>query len=202
MTRSPNADLCLDLALWRANHQILGAHQRGARYLGEGLRKENIGGEVKQEDEGVIGRTSDREYARFSFLGGLKEVARIAPTTMEAVVAVANRNTPGPGLDKALLVDMGVPKDSVEKVMQVYLSCYGNILTRDDGKDESHHQIHRNRRDKEGELKHASSRRDSDGKGHRRSNGERVNRTSNFIFNYLLRRIRGDIGNQGRLTGM
>ena len=183
MTRSPNAGLSLDLALGRANHQILGAHQRGARYLGEGWRKENIGGEIKRDDEGVIDRTSDREYARFRFLGGLKEVARIAPTTMEAVVAVANRNTPAPGLDKALLLDMGVPKDSVEKVMQVYLSCYGDILTRDDGKNESHHQRHRKRRDKEGELKHASSGRGSDGKGHRehrRSNGERVNRTSYF----------------------
>ena len=112
---------------------------KGSPVSRKGLRKENIGGEIKREDEGVIDRTSDREYSRFRFLGGLKELACIALTTREAVVAVAKRNTPGPGLDKALLLDMGVPKDSVEKVMQVYLPCYGDILTREDRKDESHY---------------------------------------------------------------
>ena len=83
-------------------------------------------------------------------------------------------------MDKALLLDMGVPKDSVEKVMQIYLSCYGHFLTRDDGKDKSHHRRHCNRRDKDGKSKQASSGRGSSEKEHgedRRSNGERGNRT-------------------------
>ena len=146
----------------------------------KGRRKKNIGGEIKREDERVIDKTSDTEYARFRFMSRLKELARIAPTTREAVVAVARRDTPGPGLDKALLLDMGVPKDSVEKVMEVYLSCYGDILTKGGRKDESHHRRHHNKRVKEGELKHYS-RRDSgvkEHKEHRRTNGERENRTS------------------------
>ena len=110
---------------------------KGSSVSGKGIRKENIGGDIKREDVGVIDRTSEREsdmdYARFRFVGGLKELVRIAPTTTEAVVAVAKRHTPGPGLDKALLLDITVPKDSVEKVMQIYLSCYGHFLTRDDG---------------------------------------------------------------------
>ena len=121
-------------------------------------------------------REDDRDYARFKFLGGLKELGRMAPTTMEAVVAVAN----GPGLYKALLLDMGVPKDSIEKVMQIYLSCYGHFLTKGDKKNESHSHRHSTRRDTEGELKH-SSRQHSDvqeHKEHRREKGERVNRSS------------------------
>ena len=120
------------------------------------------------------------DYARFKFLGGLKELGRIAPTTTEAVVAVAKRYTHGPGLDKAILLDMGVPKDSIEKVMQIYISCYGHFLTRDDGKEKSQHRRHRNRRDNDGELKQTSSRRGSGEKEHRedrRSNGERGDRT-------------------------
>ena len=159
---------------------------KGSLVSGKGLTKENIGGDIKREDVGlgVIDRTSEREsdmdYARFKFLGGLNELARIAPTTREAVVAVAKRHTPGPGLDRALLLDMGVPRDSVERVMQIYLSCYGHFLTKGDKKDESYRRKHRTWRDTEGELKH-SSRRDSDEqehKEHRREKGERVNCSS------------------------
>ena len=141
---------------------------KGSPVAGKKLRKERIAEDIKRED--------DRGYARFKFLGGLKELGRMAPTTTEAVVAVAN----GPGLDKALLLDMGVPKDSIEKVMQIYLSCYGHFLTKGDKKNESHSHRHSTRRDKEGELKH-SSRRHSDvqeHKEHRREKGERVNRSS------------------------
>ena len=102
---------------------------KGSPVAGKKLRKERIAEEIKREDEGVVDRRaereSDRDYARFKFLGGLKELGRMAPTTTEAVVAVAN----GPGLYKALLLDMGVPKDSIEKVMQIYLSCYGHFMS-------------------------------------------------------------------------
>ena len=141
---------------------------KGSPVAGKKLRKERIAEDIKRED--------DRDYARFKFLGGLKELGRMAPTTMEAVVAVAN----GPGLYKALLLDMGVPKDSIEKVMQIYLSCYGHFLTKGDKKNESHSHRHSTRRDTEGELKH-SSRQHSDvqeHKEHRREKGERVNRSS------------------------
>ena len=157
---------------------------KGSPVAGKKLRKERIAEDIKREDEGVVDRRSEREadmdYAGFKFLVGLKELGRIAPTTTEAVVAVAKRYTHGPGLDKALLLDMGVPKDSIEKVMQIYLSCYGHFLTKGDKKNVSHSHRHSTRRDKEGELKH-SSRRHSDvqeHKEHRRAKGERVNRSS------------------------
>ena len=152
---------------------------KGSPVSGKGLSKENIGGDIKREDKEVIDRESDLDYAKYKFSGGLKELARIAPTTREAVVGIAKRLTPGSGLDKALLLDMGVPKDSIEEVMQIYFSCYGHFLTRDDGKEKSHHRRHRNRRDNDGELKQASSRRGSGEKEHkedRRSNGERATR--------------------------
>ena len=137
---------------------------KGSPVAGKKLRKERIAEDIKRED--------DRDYARYKFLRGLKELGRMAPTTTEAVVAVAN----GPGLDKALLLDMGVPKDSIEKVMQIYLSCYGHFLTKDDGKENSHHRGHRDKRENEGEVKQTSSGRGSgekDHRGDRRSNGER-----------------------------
>ena len=143
---------------------------KGSPVAGKKLRKERIAEDIKREDEGVVDRRSEREsdmdYAQFKFLGGLKELGRIAPTTTEAVVAVAKRYTHGPGLDKALLLDMGVPKDSIETVMQIYLSCYRHFLTRDDGKEKSQHRRHRNRRDSDGELKQTSSRRGSGEKEH------------------------------------
>ena len=159
---------------------------KGSPLSGKRSRKARIdlGGDMKREDEGVIDRASegesDMDYARFKFLGGLKELGRIAPTTTEAVVVVAKRYTHGPGLDKALLLDMAVSKDSIEKVMQIYLSCYGHFLTRDDGKEKSQHRRHRNMRDNDGELKQTSSRRGSGEKEHREdghSNGERGDRT-------------------------
>ena len=137
---------------------------KGSPVAGKKLRKERIAEDIKRED--------DRDYARFKFLRGLKELGRTAPTTTEAVVAVAN----GVGLHKALLLDMGVPRDSIEKVMQIYLSCYGQFLTKDEGQGKSHHRGHRDRRDNEDEVKQASSGRGSgekDHRGDRRSNGER-----------------------------
>ena len=149
---------------------------KGSPVAGKKLRKERIAEEIKREDEGVVDRRaereSDRDYARFKFLGGLKELGRLAPATTEAVVAVAN----GLGLYKALLLDMGVPRDSIEKVMQIYLSCYGHFLTKDEGQGKLHHRGHRDRRDNEDEVKQASSGRGSgekDHRGDRRSNGER-----------------------------
>ena len=141
---------------------------KGSPVAGKKLRKECIAEDIKRED--------DRDYARFKFLRGLTELGRMDPTTTEAVVAVAN----GPGLYKALLLDMGVPKDSIEKVMQIYLSCYGHFLTKGDKKNELHSHRHSTRWDKEGELKH-SSRRHSDVQEHtehRPAKGERVNRSS------------------------
>ena len=137
---------------------------KGSPVAGKNLRKERIAEDIERED--------DRDYARFKFLGGLKELGRLAPGTTEAVVAVAN----GPGLYKALLLDMGVPRDSIEKVMQIYLSCYGQFLAKDEGKGKSHHRGHRDRRDNEDEVKQAPSGRGSgekDHRGDRRSNGER-----------------------------
>ena len=96
-------------------------------------------------------------------MGGLKELGRLAPGTTEAVVAVAN----GLGLYKALLLDMGVPRDSIEKVMQIYLSCYGHFLMKDEGQGKLHHRGHRDRRDNEDEVKQASSGRGSGEKDHR-----------------------------------
>ena len=115
---------------------------KGSPLSGKRSRKERIdlGEDIKREDEGVIDRASEKEsdldYAKYKFSGGLKELARIAPTTREAVVAIAKRLTPGSGLDKALLLDIGLPRDSVERVMQIYLSCYGHFLTKRDKKDE------------------------------------------------------------------
>ena len=137
---------------------------KGSPVAGKKLSKERLTEDIKRED--------DRDYARFKFLGGLKELGRLAPTTTEAVVAVAN----GLGLYKALLLDMGVPRDSIEKVMQIYLSCYGHFLTKDEEQGKSHHRGHRDRRDNEDEVKQASSGRGSgekDHRGDRRSNGER-----------------------------
>ena len=149
---------------------------KGSPVAGKKLRKERIAEDIKREDKGVVDRRaereSDRDYARFKFLGGLKELGRLAPTTTEAVVAVAH----GMGLYKALLLDMGVPRDSIEKVMQIYLSCYGQFLAKDEGQGKSHHRGHRDRRDNEDEVNQASSGRGSgenDHRGDRRSYRER-----------------------------
>ena len=159
---------------------------KGSPLSGKRSRKERIDlvGDIKREDEGVIDRASEREsdmgYAKYKFSGGLKELARIVPTTRGAVVAIAKRLTPGSVLDKALPLDIGVPRDSVERVMQIYLPCYGHFLTKRDKKDELHSRRHSTRRDTEGELKY-SSRRYSDNqdhKEHRREKGERINRSS------------------------
>ena len=79
MTRSPKRGPGLDLALGRAKHRILGAHQKGGPVSGKGIRKENIGWDIKRADLGVIDRTSEREsdmdYARFRFIAWIKRAS-------------------------------------------------------------------------------------------------------------------------------
>ena len=80
-------------------------------------------------------------------------------------------------IDKAFLLDFGVPKDSVEKVMQIYRSCYGNIQVRDKGRENSCHQT--NRLEIGEKSGHTSSRRVSslkDQREDRYSDEEKVNR--------------------------
>ena len=81
------------------------------------------------------------------------------------LVAVAGRNIPGLMTDRAFLFDFAVPKDSVEKVMQIYRLCYGNIQVRDKGRQNSSHQT--NRLEIGEKSRHTSSRRDSSHKDHR-----------------------------------
>ena len=59
------------------------------------------------------------------------------------LVAVAGRNFPGLMTDRAFVLDFCVPKDSVEKVMQIYRLCYGNTQVRDKGRENSAHQTNR-----------------------------------------------------------
>ena len=39
-------------------------------------------------------------------------------------------------MERAFLLELGVPKDCIDKVLQVYHSCYGHILSRDTGMNE------------------------------------------------------------------
>ena len=102
---------------------------KGSPVAGKKLRKERIAEDIKREDEGVVDRRAEREsdmdYARFKFLGGLKELRRMAPTTTEAVVAVAKKYTHGPGLDKALLLDQAFQQQT-ESLFQ-WSDCLNKI---------------------------------------------------------------------------
>ena len=59
---------------------------------------------------------SARELAKLRLNNGLKELAIIAPTTRKAVVAVAGQNMPK-FMDRAILLELGVPKDCIDKVL-------------------------------------------------------------------------------------
>ena len=84
----------------------------------------------------------EREFAKFRFFNGLQELS-IARAMREMLVAVAGRDFPGLMTDRAFLLDFGVPKDSVKKVMQIYRSCYGNTQVKDKGRENSGHQTNR-----------------------------------------------------------
>ena len=83
--------------------------------------------EVKKEDMFVVDMQSARELAKLKLNNGFKELAIIAPTTREAVVAVAGQNMPK-FMERAFLLEMGVPKDCIDKVLQVYHSSFGQQL--------------------------------------------------------------------------
>ena len=93
----------------------------------------------------VVDMQSAKELARLRLNNGLKELAIIAPTTWEAVVAVGGQNMPKM-MERAFLLELGVPKDSIDKVLQVYHSCYGHILSRDTGMNEPPQQNDRRKR--------------------------------------------------------
>ena len=59
---------------------------RGSPAPGGGIKRDEL---IKREDMFVVDMQSARELARFKLSNGLKELALIAPTTREAVVAVA-----------------------------------------------------------------------------------------------------------------
>ena len=119
---------------------------------------------VKKESQTQFFKVDEREFAKFRFFKGLQELS-IARTMREMLVAVAGRDFPGLMTDRAFLLDFGVPKDSVEKVMQIYRSCYGNIQVKDKGRENSGHQT--NRLKKGEKFRHTSSRRDSSHKDRR-----------------------------------
>ena len=131
---------------------------------------------VKKESQTQFYKVDEREFAKFRFFKGLQELF-IARTKREMLVAVAGRHIPGLMTDRAFLLDFGVSKDSVEKVMQIYRSYYGNIQARDKGRGDLDHQ--NNRLEIRGKSRHMSSRRDSSLKDQgedRHSGGEKVNR--------------------------
>ena len=136
--------------------------------------------DVKREEMFVLDMISARELAMLRLNNGLKELAIIAPTTREAVVAVAGQNMPK-FMDRAFLLELGVPKDSIDKVLQVYHSCYGHILSRDTGMNEPPQQNDRRNRGDEALSSRGSRHRDSHRES-RHSNEERVNRASRGQF--------------------
>ena len=161
-----NGSLGLDLGLGRATNRMLGAFIRD--------------NEVKKEDMFVVDMQSARELAKLKLNNGLKELAIIAPTTREAVVAVAGQNMPK-FMERAFLLEMGVPKDCIDKVLQVYHSCFGHILSRDTGMNEPPRQNDRRNRGDDALSSRGSRHRDSHRES-RHSNEERVNRASRGQF--------------------
>ena len=130
----------------------------------------------KKESQTQFYKVDEREFAKFRFFKGLQELS-IARTIWEMLVAVADRNIPGLMTDRAFLLDFGFPKDSVEKVMQIYRSYYGNIQARDKRRGDLDHQ--NNRLEIRQKSRHMSSRRDSSLKDQgedRHSDGKKVNR--------------------------
>ena len=143
-----------------------------------GASRREIG--VKKEDMFVVDTQSAMELAKLKLNNGLKELAIIAPTTREAVVAVAGQNMPK-FMERPFLLEMGVPKDCVDKVIQVYQSSFGHILSRDIGRDESTRQNDRRNRGDDALSGRGSRRRDSQRES-RHSNEERVNRAPRGQF--------------------
>ena len=77
---------------------VLGARQTGgARYLEIGILGRTIiqSGAVKRECQAKMDKEVERDFAGFRFSNGLLELAVIAPTVQEAVVALANKNILG-----------------------------------------------------------------------------------------------------------
>ena len=130
MTRSPMGSLGLDLALGRETNRGARASPRGSPTPAGASRREI---EVKK-DMFVVDIQSAMELAKLKLNNGLKELAIIAPTTREAVVAVAGQNMPK-FMERPFLLEMGVPKDCIDKVIKVYQSSFGHILSRDTGRD-------------------------------------------------------------------
>ena len=97
---------------------------------------------VKKESQTQFYKVDERELAKFRFFNGLQELS-IARAMREMLVAVAGRDFRGLMTDRAFLLEFGVPKDSVEKVMQIYRSCYGNTQVKDKGRENSGHQTNR-----------------------------------------------------------
>ena len=135
--------------------------------------------EVKKEDMFVVDIQSALELAKLKLNNGLKELAIIAPTTREAVVAVAGQNMPK-FMERPFLLEMGVPKDCIDKVIQVYQSSFGHILSRDIGRDEPTGQNDRRNRGDDALSGGGSRRRDSQRES--RYSEERVNRAPRGQF--------------------
>ena len=133
---------------------------------------------------------SEREFAKFRFFNGLQELS-IARAMREMLVAVAGRDFPGLMTDRAFLLDFDVPKDSVEKVMQIYRLCYGNTQVRDKGRENSGHQ--NNRLEKGEKSRYTSSRIDIP---------IRKGQPETLGINHPLRKSLGAMGSIGRLIGV
>ena len=101
---------------------------------------ETIG--VKKESQTQFYRVDEREFAKFKFFKGLQELS-IARAMREMLVAIAGKDFPELITDMAFLLDFGVLKDSVEKVIQIYRSCYGNTQDKDKGRENSGHQTNK-----------------------------------------------------------
>ena len=128
----------------------------------------------------VVDIQSAMELAKLKLNNGLKELAIIAPTTREAVVAMAGQNMPE-FMERPFLLEIGVPKDCIDKVLQVYQSSFGHILSRDTRMNESPRQNDRRNRGDDALSSRGSRHRDSQRES-RHSNEERVNRASRGQF--------------------
>ena len=84
-------------------------------------------------------------------------------------------------MERAFLLELGVPKDCIDKVLQVYHSCYGHILSGDTGMNEPPRQNDRRNRGDDALSSRGSRHRDSHRES-RHSNEERVNRASRGQF--------------------
>ena len=84
-------------------------------------------------------------------------------------------------MERTFLLELGVPKDSIDKVLQVYHSCYGHILSRVTGMNESPQQNDRRNRGDKALSSQGSRHRDSHRES-RHSNEERVKRASRGQF--------------------